>query len=107
MDRFVRRVKDKPDWLLMDEKASQAEMDQVLGELTQDWADGPWADTSRAKHNARAAISLCRRMAWAITEGRQHSAFAPRESELTFGQGRGYPPIALPMKDSSTLTCAA
>ncbi|MGI6234929.1 MAG: PD-(D/E)XK nuclease family protein [Christensenellales bacterium] len=103
MDRFVRRVKDKPDWLLMDEKASQAEMDQVLGELTQDWADGPWADTSRAKHNARAAISLCRRMAWAITEGRQHSVFAPRESELTFGQGRGYPPIALPMKDGSTL----
>lgn len=103
MDAFVRRVKDKPQWLLMDEQDSQNEMDQVLRDLTAHWEDGPWADTKRAKHNAQAAINICRRMAWTLTEGRAHSAFAPKESEMSFGQGRGYPPIALPMKDGSTL----
>lgn len=104
MDAFVRRVKDRPDWQHMTKEESLQEMDQVLLELTGDWEDAPWADTKRARRNARRAMDICRRMAWALTEGRAHSAFAPRESEMGFGPGTGHPPIGITLHDGSLLT---
>ena len=104
MDAFVRRVKDRPDWPLMSQEESQAEMDQVLAQLTQGFEDAPWGDSSRAQHNTRRAENICRRMAWALTESRAHSAFHPKESEMSFGPGSAYPPIGIEMPDGSLLT---
>jgi len=104
MDAFVRRVKDRPDWQHMTREESRQEMDQVLAELTQGWEEAPWADTKRARSNARRAMDICRRMAWALTEGRARSAFRPQESEMVFGPGAGHPPIGITLKDGSLLT---
>lgn len=104
IDSFTRVVKQDPAWPSMTKEKAVQTMDAVLGELTQGWEDAPWADTPRARQNANHAMNICRRMAWALTEGRAHSAFSPVKTELRFGLGDGLPPFAIMMEDGSSLS---
>lgn len=103
MDGFVRLVKDDPSWRGMDREQAQQTMDSVLEDLTRGWEDAPWADTARARHAARSATNICRRMAWALTEGRAVSGFAPWGSEVRFGPGEDLPALEIHLEDGGIL----
>lgn len=78
-------------------------MDGVLAGLTEGWEEAPWADTPRARKNARRTLDICRKMAWSLTEAQQNSDFRTSATELSFGIGAGLPPISIAMEDGGML----
>lgn len=104
MEGFTdRMLKDPEAFHSMSREGSALVMDEVLQTLTEGWEDAPWADTPRAKQNARHTKNICRRMAWSLTESRQHSDFETVETELNFGMKDGLPAIEIELEDGSVL----
>lgn len=103
MEGFTREVMRSPDWAGMTREESDEAMDRVLSELTEGWEEAPWADTTRAKRNAGITLDLCRRMAWALTEGNAASGFDTVAAELRFGPGDPLPAIEIELENGETL----
>ncbi len=104
MEGYVRRLEGHPAWPEVSREESDAIMDGALDELTADWENGPWADTPRARKAAEAFKDVCRRTAWALSEGGAQSAFRPAFAELRFGMDGGLPGMEIALHSGETLT---
>jgi len=103
MDGFAEEIAREPDWPQVSRDKAEAMMDRVLPGLTGDWERQPWADTPRARKGAQRTLDVCRRMAWALTEGSRDSGFRPLASELRFGAGEGLPAVEIALGDGRSL----
>ncbi len=104
LDAFTREAMRSPDWPQVNREQSEQMMDQALEELTIGWEEAPWADTHRARRNAEVTKDLCRRMAWALTEGGAASAYHTVASELNFGPKGALPAIDILLDNGDTLS---
>lgn len=103
MEGFTRRAQQDPAWPGMGRERAEGLMDEVLLDLTRGWEEAPWADTPRARSRAKGALGLCRRMAWALTEGGAASDFKPAYTELRFGMEGGLPPMDIHLSNGGVL----
>lgn len=103
MDAFADEIAREPAWPQVSREEAEAMMDRVLPGLTGDWEQQPWADTPRAKEGAQRTLDVCRRMAWALTEGSRNSGFRPLAHELRFGMGDRLPAVEIQLGDGRSL----
>ncbi len=103
MDAFTQKAIKTEGWPQVSRETSDAMMDEALSELTDGWEEAPWADTQRARRNAGLTLNLCRRMAWAVTEGGAASKFDTTASELRFGPKEALPAIEVILDNGEVL----
>jgi ATP-dependent helicase/nuclease subunit B len=103
LEGFTRGLKDNPAWPHLPREKAEEMMDQVLISLTEGWEEEPWADTPRAEKGAQHYLDVCRRMAWALTEGSQASGFRPLMQEVRFGPGEELPAMEIRLDEENSL----
>lgn len=101
MEGFTRALSQHPAWPNITRKACDQLMESALRPLTEQWRDMAMGDSARAQAEGRRYTSVCRRVAWAFTQGAKHSDFRVGASEVAFGYPGGPPPLELRLEDGA------
>lgn len=96
---FAHTAMAHPDWPELPEEEIDRIMDGVLAPLTQQWADGPLADTPAQRLQGSRYIRTAKRAAWLFTRHAQRSRFVTVGEEVVFGEEGGLPPVVLTLQD--------
>ena len=101
LERFAKAAATHPTWPDIPREECDGLTDEAIKPLTDAWADSAYADSPRAQFISRRYVDSCRRVAWTLTQGMQHSAFRIQGVEISFGEGEGLPPLVLDLPDGS------
>ena len=103
LEGFTRLLPTIPHWPKIDKKTCDAMVDQAAEPLFEQLLSGVMGDSARMRAQGEKYRRVLKRVAWTFTRGAKQSAFSPQSAEVKFGYGEGTPPVALTLKDGSTV----
>ena len=103
LEGFTRLLPTIPHWPKIDKKTCDAMVDQAAEPLFEQLLSGVMGDSARMRAQGEKYRRVLKRVAWTFTRGAKQSAFSPQSAEVKFGYGEGIPPVALTLKDGSTV----
>ena len=101
LQRYLDRADLEADWPNLSAERVEALMDDILEELTRDWADGPLGADAGGAWQGEEYIRRVRHAASVLTRFAANSDFRVVGTEVPFGTGEGLPPLILTLEDGS------
>ncbi len=103
LDRYMRTGASEPGWPALDREETNRIMDDVIRELTAEWADGPLREDAIGVWQGENLTRRVRYAAWALTRFAANSDFRTIATEQSFGSPDSpVPPLILRMADGSS-----
>jgi len=101
LDRYMKRAAGEKEWPDLPEERVDGLMDEIVGELTEQWAEGPLRESAVGLWQGETYVRRIRRAARVLTRFAANSDFRTIATELSFGEGDGLPPIEMTLRDGS------
>ena len=104
LDRYMKQAAEEENWPDLPEERVDGLMDGIIGELTQDWAEGPLRETAAGCWQGDTYVRRIRRAAQVLTRFAANSDFRTIATEQAFGAGEGLPPVVMTLRDGSRVS---
>ena len=101
LDRYMKQACAEKDWPYLTPEQTDAMMDRILAELTEEWKDSPLRDDALGEWTGEGYIRRARRAAQVLTRFAANSDFRTIATEKAFGEQDGLPPIVMTLPDGS------
>jgi len=102
LDRYMKQAGEDRDWPAFPPERVDAVMDEILADLTKEWEDSPLRADALGEWKGAEYLRRVHHAAQVLTRFAANSEFRTVETELSFGEGDGLPPLELPLRDGST-----
>lgn len=101
LDAFLREA-SRGDIQSMDEGAVEELLDRLLPPILAAHNGGVLLDTARGRAKAARLVGAVKATAWAVVRQAQLGSFLPGKTEVRFGQGCEYPPLAIALPNGAS-----
>ena len=101
LDRYLKQAGQDPRWPDLTDAQADGLMDGILGELTEEWKEGPLQGDAVGIWQGEGYLRRVRHAARALTRFAANSEFRTIATELPFGGEDGLPPVVLTLRDGT------
>ena len=103
LQRYIDEAILDPNWPRLPEDRVSALMDEILGQLTLPWEDGPLRVDALGRWQGEEYLRRVRRAASVLTRFAANGDFQVIGTEVEFGTPEGLPPLILTLEDGSRI----